>query len=438
MSFPIFAYIALFLLAGLLSTRLMKVLRLPNVTGYIITGIIMGPYVFGLFFNNFTYDGIKTSTIANFINQLSWVSQVALGFIAFSIGTSFKASALKAVGKRVIVITVLEALGASVMVFLALMVAHFIFPNQVGWELVLTLSAIASATAPAATLMVIKQYRARGELVNTLLPVVALDDAVALILFAVLFQIASTVSLGSGLDPYRMIVKPILEILISLGFGAILGLIISFANKFFKSRNNRLIFCIFTIFAALGIYMLFRQPELGGFELSSLLTCMMAGALYTNLRKDSGPTFDVLERFTAPVYMLFFLLSGASLDLTIFTSPKGLVVLAIALVYIVFRVIGKWGGSFAGASLTHAPDKVRKYLGLTLVPQAGVAIGLATTCASLFGTSPATEEAGALVLAIVLTSTLVYELVGPLVTKFALSKAGEIPEENEPSSPKKI
>ncbi|MBQ9457614.1 MAG: cation:proton antiporter [Bacilli bacterium] len=431
MEFPIFAYIALLLLAGLFSTRLMKVLKLPNVTGYIITGILMGPFVFGLCFNGFTYEGIKDAPIAQYIGRLSWVSQVALGFIAFSIGTSFKAKTLKAVGKRVLVITFLEAFCASLAVILALLVAHFIFPEQIGWEIVLTLGAIASATAPAATLMVIRQYKARGEIVDTLLPVVALDDAVALILFAILFQIASTISLGSSFDAYKMLLKPILEILISLGLGVGLGFLISLCNKFFLSRNNRLIFCVFTVFAALGFYMLFRQPGLGGFELSSLLICMAAGAIYANFRKDSGPTFDVLDRFTSPIYMMFFVLSGASLDLTIFFSSKGLVVLGIAAVYLFSRVAGKWFGAFTGAALTKSSPEVRKYLGLTLIPQAGVAIGLATTCSALFANNPATKEAGALILAIVLSSTLVYELIGPLITKFALSKAGAIPKEDE-------
>ena len=429
MEFPIFAYIALLLLAGLLSTRLMKVLKLPNVTGYILVGIIMGPFVFGLFFNGFSYEGIKDAPIYQYVSRLSWVSQVALGFIAFSIGTSFKRTTLKAVGKRVMVITFLEAFCASLAVILALLTAHFIFPEQVGWEIVLTLGAIASATAPAATLMVIKQYKARGEIVDTLLPVVALDDAVALILFAVLFQIASTISLGSDFDAYKMLLKPVLEILISLGFGALLGVIISLFNRVFLSRNNRLIFCVFTVFAALGLYMLFKQPQLGGFELSSLLMCMMAGAIYTNMRRDAGPTFDVLDRFTSPIYMMFFVLSGASLDLTIFFSPKGFVVLGIAGVYLVFRVLGKWFGAYTGAAITKSSPEVRKWLGLTLVPQAGVAIGLATTCAALFGENPATAEAGALILACVLTSTLVYEIVGPLVSKFALNKAGAIPKE---------
>ena len=431
MDFSIFAYVAILLLVALFSTRLMRIIKLPNVTGYIITGIIMGPFVFGLLFNGFTFDGIKDSTIFKHVDKIGWVSTVALGFIAFSIGTSFKRATIKALGKRVIVITVLEAVGASLLVIIALVIAHFIFPQYVSWQIVLTLAAIASATAPAATLMVIKQYNARGPLVDTLLPVVALDDAAALILFAVLFQLATALA-GGTITVYTILVKPLLEILISLAIGTVLGFLISFMNSFFKSRNNRLIWCIFSIFAALGFYYLFKSPNMGGFELSSLLICMMAGAIYTNMVKDSNRTLDVMDRFTSPIYMMFFVISGASLDLSIFFNPDGLVVVIIALVYIVFRVVGKWSGAYVGASITRCEPQVKKYLGFALIPQAGVAIGLSTTAYKLFSENPneACQRAGALILAIILTSTLIYELIGPMVAKFALSKAHEIPKEN--------
>ena len=430
MDFSIFAYVAVLLCAALLSTRLVRVLKLPNVTGYIVTGIIMGPFLFGFLFNGFTFDDIKEGPIYQFVQQINWVSTVALGFIAFSIGTSFRLQTLKAVGKRVIIITILEALGGSLFVILALLIAHFIAPNYVSWELVLTLGAIASATAPAATLMVIKQYQARGPLVDTLLPVVALDDAAALILFAVLFQIASALASGVAISLYSIVIKPLLEISISLGIGIILGLLISFMNRFFKSRNNRLIWCIFSVFAALGFYYLFRSEMMGGFELSSLLICMMAGAIYTNLCQDSGKTLDVMDRFTSPIYMMFFVISGASLDLSIFFNKDGLLVVIIALIYVVFRVVGKWIGAYSGASISHSEPQIKKYLGFALVPQAGVAIGLSTTAYKLFSENPLTQRTGALILAIILTSTLIYELVGPLFAKFALKKAKEIPEEN--------
>lgn len=430
MDFSIFAYVAILLLVALLSTRLVRILKLPNVTGYIVTGIIMGPFVFGLLFNNFTYDGIKESIIYQHVNTINWVSTVALGFIAFSIGTSFKKATIKALGKRVLIITALEALGATLLVLIALLILHFIFPDYVSIELVLTLAAIASATAPAATLMVIKQYQARGPLVDTLLPVVALDDAAALILFAIFFQLANTFASGVPLSIYTVLLKPLIEIAISLVSGLVIGLFISFMNRFFKSRNNRLIWCIFSVFAAIGIYMLFKSPVLGGFELSSLLICMMAGAIYTNFVSDSNRTLDVMDRFTSPIYMMFFVISGASLDLTIFFNRNGLIVVGIAVTYVLFRVIGKWFGAFTGATVTKCEEKIRMYLGFALIPQAGVAIGLATTAYTLFSKNPDTALAGSLILAIILTSTLIYELIGPMVAKFALNKAGEIPKEN--------
>ena len=430
MGFSIFAYVAVLILVALLSTRLMKILKLPNVTGYIITGILVGPFVFGLLFNNFSYEGIKDSIIYQSVEQIKWVSSVALGFIAFSIGSSFKASTLKAVGKKVFVITIFEALGASLLVMGGLFALHFAFPSFISIELVLVLSAIASATAPAATLMVIKQYNAHGPLVNTLLPVVALDDVAALILFSILFQIASTMSMGGDFSVYKMLFKPLIEIAISLGIGVFLGVVISLFNRVFKSRNNRLAFCIFTIFASLGFYYLFQQPFMGGFELSSLLMCMSAGVAYTNLFKNSGPTLDVLDRFTSPIYMIFFVISGASLDLTIFFNSNGLIVIGIALSYVIFRAVGKWTGAFFGLSITKSEPQVKKYLGLALIPQAGVAIGLSTTASDLFA-RVGNIEASVMVIAIVLTSTLVYELIGPVITKFALTKAGEVEQKEK-------
>ncbi len=429
MTISVFAYVAILLIVALLSTRLMKILKLPNVTGYILTGIIAGPFVLGLFFNGFNVDEVKSGEIYNFVQQLSWLPTMALGFIAFNIGTSFKKAVLKSVGKRVIIITILESLFASVLVIVGLLIAHFIYPDKMPLALVLTLGAIAAATAPAATLMVIKQYRAKGELVDTLLPVVALDDASALILFAVLFQIATNVATSSSFSLYAMIFKPLIEIGLSLAFGAVFGFIISFMNRFFKSRNNKLILCIFAIFGCLGLYYLFEYQEMGGFELSSLLMCMMAGAIYTNLAKDSDRTLDIMDRFTNPIYLMFFVLSGASLDLSIFFSTSGLIVVAIAVIYIIFRGSGKWLGAYTGSAITKSPEKVKKYLGLTLVPQAGVAIGLAATANTLFSGNELTKDIGAMIVAVILTSTLILEIIGPLLSKYALKKAGEIQEE---------
>ncbi len=424
----IFLYVAIALFFALLSSRLMKVVRLPNVTGYLLTGILIGPFVLGLAFNggDFMKAGDPTvSPVAAMLDNLQWVSELALGFIAFTIGSSFQMQSIKKVGKRIIVITVLEALGASLLVFLGLMIAHFISNGRIGWDLVLTLSAIASATAPAATLMVIKQYKARGPLVDTLLPVVALDDAAALILFAVLFSAAKSVAGSSAFSFYETLVKPLLSIIISLAIGALFGLIVSLASRFFKSRANRTIWIIFSICACIGLYHLFQQPYMGSFELSSLLMCMMAGAFYVNLRKDALATLEVIERITPVIFMLFFVLSGADLDLSIFAGNSVLFLLFAAGFYLVFRVLGKWAGAYLGATLTHCEPQVRKYLGIALIPQAGVAIGLATSAGKTLAVI--NPEVGGMITAIILTSTIVYELVGPALTKMALSKAGEIP-----------
>ena len=423
----IFLYVAIALFVALLSSRLMRLVKLPNVTGYLLTGIIVGPFVLGLAFNggDFLSAGDPAqSQVAGFIDRLGWISELALGFIAFTIGSSFRLDTIKKVGKKIIVITILEALGASIFVFLGLMIAHFIWSENIGWEIVLTLSAIASATAPAATLMVIRQYKAKGPLVNTLLPVVALDDAAALILFAILFSIAKTMVAGTPFSIYETIAKPIIAILMSLGIGALFGGAIALASKFFKSRANRTIWCIFSICACIGLYHLFQQSYCGEFELSSLLMCMMAGALYVNLRKDALATMEVIDKITPVVFMLFFVLSGATLNLSIFAGEGVLFFVIVALFYLIFRVVGKWMGAFAGTSITKCEPQVRKYLGITLIPQAGVAIGLATSAGKSLST--VNPEIGGLIVAVILTSTIVYELIGPGLTKVALMKAGEI------------
>jgi hypothetical protein len=275
--------------------------------------------------------------------------------------------------------------------------------------------------------MVVKQYRAKGPVTDTLLPVVALDDAAALILFAVLFQIAEAMATGGSFNAYEMFAKPLIEILISVGIGAVLGFAMSFACHFFRSRGNRTGWIIFVVFASLGLYYLFKQDFLGNMELSSLLTCMTAGAIFVNMRQDSVKEFEFLDRFTTPIYMLFFIISGANLNLTIFASGSGLVVLAIALIYAIFRAGGKWLGAFSGAAISKAEPTVKKYLGFCLIPQAGVAIGLSTTAgAALSGGPGGNPLIGAMVVAVILTSTLVYELIGPVVTKTALKKAGEL------------
>ncbi len=421
--------IAIALFVGLLSSRLMKFLRLPNVTGYLISGIIFGPYVLGQYIGGWNSD----PTSATSIQAISWISEIALGFIAFTIGCSFKASSLKAVGKRVVIITLFEALGGAIITIGGLLIAYIFLGDTLPLSIILTLGAIACATAPAATLMVIKQYKAHGPVVDTLIPVVAFDDAVALIAFSVLFSISKSLAAATNLSIVGVIVVPLIEIIVSLALGALLGFIISFACKFFKSRANRMILVIASIFVVVGLTMLASNMSWKLFDedftFSSLLACMMIGSIFINFRQDAQRTIERIDQFTPPIYMLFFVISGANLNITIFASKDSLLVILIAAIYIIMRSVGKWGGAFASSKITHSEPTVQKYLGFTLLPQAGVAIGLATTANQTF-IKLGYENEASLILAVILTATIFYELVGPLITKIALSKAGEISREN--------
>lgn len=379
---------------GLLFTRIMKLVGLPNVTGYLIAGVLIGPYVLNLIGK----DALET---------LDLITTVALGFIAFSIGSSFKLEHLKALGRSIVSITFIQALGAVILVDIALV--------AIGTELpvALTLGAIATATAPAATLMVVRQYQAKGVVTNTLLPVVAFDDAIGLMVFAISFSVAKVLANGSELSFNAVFVEPTLEILLSLLVGGGFGALSSFVSRFFKSRSNRLTIILATVFAGLSVSKL-----LG---LSDLLVCMMIGALYANLFPSSIPTLDVLDRWTYPLYMLFFVISGAELDILVIPTV-GL----IGVVYLFARSLGKYFGARLGATLVRADKNVQKYLGLTLLPQAGVAIGMAQMVLSEMPTL------GSQISTVVLCATLVYELIGPIATKIALTKAGEIdPSQNK-------
>ena len=414
--------IALALLVGLLSTRLMKLVKLPNVTGFLLSGILFGPYVLGPIIGGWTPAG----TGNNPIDAVGYISDIALGFIAFSIGCSFKLSSLKAIGKRVLIITIFEALGGSLIAFGGLAIASIWLGDQLPMSVVISLAAIASATAPAATLLVIRQYKADGPVVRTLIPVVAFDDAVALILFAVLFNVSKSISVaGESINIMEILVVPLLQIVLSLALGAAIGFVISMACHLFKSRANRMVLIIASVLGVTGLTMLASANEWKmfgvDFNFSNLLTMMMVGAMFINFRADATRTTEQVDRFTQPIYMLFFIISGANLDITIFGSSTGLVMLGIALIYVVFRAAGKWLGAFTSAKITKSEPTVQKYLGFTLFPQAGVAIGLATTAAKTFG------ELGSVILAIILSATIVYELTGPVITKIALQKAGEIP-----------
>ena len=416
--------IAIALLVGLLSSRLMKVLRLPNVTGYLISGIIFGPYVLGQFFGWNVEPGSATN-----INSVKWISDIALGFIAFTIGCSFKLTSLKAVGKRVVIITIFEALGGAIFTLGGLFIAYIFLKDTLPIPVILTLGAIACATAPAATLMVIRQYNARGPLVDTLIPVVAFDDAVALIAFSILFSISKSMASATQLSIMGIIVVPLIEIVASIAMGAVLGLLVAFGCKFFKSRANRMIMVITAVLVVVGMSIMAATLEwkLFGedFSFSSLLGCMMIGAMFINFRSDAQRTVERIDQFTPPLYMLFFVISGASLDITIFASKNALTVVIVALVYIVCRCIGKLTGAFASSKITKSEPSVQKYLGFTLFPQAGVAIGLASNASQTLAAAGLTTESS-LILAVILTATIVYELFGPIITKVSLQKAGEI------------
>ena len=429
--------ISIALIAGLISNRLIKLVNLPNVTGYLIVGILLGPYFFSLFNSNLT--GVLSE---HMVESFGIIVDVALGFIAFSIGSEFKLASIKKLGKGIITITLIQAFAALLFVDIALSVYCLCTGSLAeNLPLILTLGAVATATAPAATLMVIKQYKAKGPVTETLLPVVAFDDAVGLILFSISFSIAQVFAKqqagigGADINLVNIIVMPLLEIILSLVIGALIGLALTFAMKFFKSRANRLICMIAATFLAVALCELCGTWF--GFELSSLLTCMMVGGVFCNTRKDAIQIFDGVDRWTPAIFMMFFVLSGAELNFKLITLP----VLGICAVYLIARSLGKYFGARFGCKLSHTDENVKKFLGLTLLPQAGVAIGMARSSANVFnglaetallenplftGTAYLQNIAGTIT-AVVLCATLVYELVGPFITKVALTKANEIP-----------
>lgn len=403
--------IAIMLLLGLLSTRLMKLVGLPNVTGYLIVGLIIGPYA------------LKIIT-EDVYNQIEILSGIALGFIGFSIGVEFKLSHVKEIGAKAVTITFFQALSATLFVDVILIATAF-FTGMQTYEAIV-LGAIATATAPAATLMVVRQYHAEGIVTDTLLPVVALDDAIGLVVFAVSNSIALSLASGSAVTFWNLAVVPVVEILMSLVVGALVGLLLAVVPRFFKSRDNRLIATVFAVFACLGLCTLFEYLEQNynfPFTLSDLLVCMMAGAVFVNVRKEAAQMMENTDHWTPPILMLFFILSGAELNVaTFFGNPKLLICI---LLYLAARCLGKYLGARLGATITKADPMVRKYLGITLFPQAGVAIGMATMCKQEF-TKAELESVGSGIVTITMCAVMVYELLGPVLTKWALGRAHEI------------
>lgn len=393
------------LFTGLLFGKLAKYFKFPNVTGYLLGGLLIGP-VLGLV-------GVHIIPESGF-EELHTISQIALGFIAFSIGTEFQLSYFKRVGKLPIVIASLESFFAIIVVFVTLIA----FGNDMRFSLVL--SAIAAATAPAATIMVIKQYKAKGEVTENLLSVVAIDDATAIVFFGLFVAVAKAIGNASGdFNLAWMITKPFVEIVMSLSIGGLTGFILSLGLKWYTGRGNRISLLIAFIF------MVAASPELiklalPDFEVSTLLACMMMGAVFTNFVKEDilDTVMFLVDRVTPPIFIMFFVISGAELNFNVLMTVGG-----IGVIYIVGRVIGKLFGAFLGAELANGSPKVKKYLGWGLVPQAGVAIGLTIVAANIV------PEYSAKISAVILSATFIYELVGPLITKTALTKAGEITPE---------
>ena len=403
--------VSIALLVGLLMTRIFKPLRLPSVTAYLIAGLLIGPYCLGrLGVSGLGFDSMQT------IEHLKLISDVALGFIAFSIGNEFRVEELRVIGKRAFVIGIFQALAATFFVDLALVGVIYLMPGKITMAQAITLGAIATATAPAATLMVVRQYKAKGPLTDLLLPIVALDDAVGLVVFAVSFGIAKTLTTGQ-VDAISIIVNPFVEIVASLVLGAVMGWLLTQLERLFNSNTNRLNMTIAFVFLTVSMSMMDFHIGKVHVSFSSLLVCMMLGTVFCNICPLSHDLMEKSDKWTSPLFALFFVISGAELELSVF---KDYAVVIIGIVYIVFRCIGKYLGTFFSAKATGCESGICKYLGITLFPQAGVALGMCAIVSAQFGSD------GVLVRNITLFAVLVYEIFGPLLTRNALTAAGDI------------
>ena len=416
------------LIAGLLMSRLAKAVNLPAVTSYLVAGLLLGPFVLGRL--GLSGLGIGFGSLEQ-VEGYGVVTQVALGFIAFVIGNEFRLSSLRSMGQQAITVGIAQAVITTALVDVALVGVHLLFPQVLSLASAITLGSIAAATAPAATLMVVKQYKAKGPLTHLLLMVVAIDDAVGLVLFSASYGVANALEQGH-MDLLSVVVEPLMEILLSLLLGAVAGYLLNLLEVYFHSRSKRMSLSVAFVLLTVGVSML--EVEVGGVRcgFSLLLVCMMTGTVFCNVCPTSEELMDRLDRWVSPINILFFVLSGAELDLTILTNPM---VLLIGVVYIVARSAGKISGSYLSCRATSCSSAIQKYLGITLLPQAGVALGMAATAAEL--------SDGHMVRNVVLFSVLVYELVGPTLTKISLTAAGEIrPEgrtsarvENQPEAP---
>ena len=405
------------LIGGLMLSRLTKRLNLPAVTAYLVAGLLLGPFCLGrLNIPGFGFQNLEQVEVLNI------VTQTALGFIAFTIGNEFRLHQLKAMGSSAIIIGTLQAVITTVVVDIILIGLHFCFPEMISVPVAITLGAIASATAPAATLMVVRQYKADGPLTRLLMLVVAIDDAVGLVLFSVSFGIATALSNGQ-VSVLAVVVEPLLEIVLSLGLGSLMGWCLNWVEQFFHSRSKRMTISVAFVLLTVGLSAV--HFEIGGVHcgFSLLLVCMMTGTIFCNICATSEELMERVDNWVMPLNVLFFVISGAELDLEILAQP---VTIIVGVIYILARSAGKYYGAAVSCKLTKQSNPITDNLGITLLPQAGVALGMAMTAASL--------ENGALARNVVLFAVLVYELVGPTLTKRSLLAVGEIKPEGRTSA----
>ena len=405
------------ILSGLIMSRAAKMVNLPSVTAYLVAGLLIGPFVLG----RAGIRGIGFSTMEE-VNSFSIISQAALGFIAFEIGNEFRLKDLKTMGRSAITVGILQAVITTIVVDIAFLSLHFLFPSLISMSSAITLGAIAAATAPAATLMVVKQYKAQGPMTKLLLMVVAIDDAVGLVLFSLSFGMATAMETGA-ISITGVLVEPLVELVLSILLGVLGGVGLNVLEKYFHSRSKRMSLAVAFVMMTVGVSML--TWKVGGVKcgFSLLLVCMVEGTVFCNINETSQELMDRVDRWTGPLNMLFFVLSGAELDLSVLSNPM---VLFIGLVFIAFRSLGKISGAYLSCRMEKTSPIIQKYLGITLLPQAGVALGMALTARNLAD--------GEVVGNVVLFAVLLYELFGPTLTKWALLKAGEISIEGKKSA----
>lgn len=409
--------LAVCLIAGLMLSRLTKKIRFPAVTAFLVAGLLLGPFCIGLL----KIPGFGFQTMEQ-VDGLGIITQTALGFIAFTIGNEFRMSQLKQTGAKAICIGILQAVAATVVVDIVLCVLHLCFPSVISLSSAITLGAIASATAPAATLMVVRQYKADGPMTRLLLLVVAIDDAVGLVLFSVSYGIAMALASGQ-VDLIAVLVEPLVEIVLSLSLGALMGFLLNWTEKFFHSRSKRMSISVAFVLLTVGMSQIRFAIGSVRFGFSLLLVCMMTGTVFCNICPTSEELMGRIDGWVTPLNVLFFVISGAGLDLNVLAQPTTLLVGAL---YILARSAGKYFGSEYSCRITGQPEPICRHLGITLLPQAGVALGMALTAANL--------PDGGLVRNVVLFSVLVYELIGPYLTKRSLLAVGEIKPEGRTSA----